>query len=254
MLFQNYNNIETLTDKNLVSDSTRKKIRLWVTAIHAFVIVVPLTVYLIVTNTVEKKPRRVFVARVVNLPAPPQPVAIPVKPKTTHPEINVSKPKIKIMKPIVKKPKIKKTAWKPLDPNQIKIIKPKKVRKKPVKNKFDKKRFLKKLKPKGTNDKAVPVKAKSISSRVVDSFYESVGSQLYKYWTPPSATRLGYRHPSATVSVTINSTGKIISWKISKSSGFVSVDSSIRELMSSIDRLPQPPNGIRTFEIILQVD
>ena len=269
MLYENYNSTDNLSDKALVDVKTRKKIRQWVAIIHVLIIVGPLMVYMVMSWLEEEKPKRVFMARVVTLPPAPVPVVVKPQPKVkpkpkpvTKSKVKTAKPKVK--KPVIKKPKLKtpvkvkpkpkpkpKSTWKPLDPNQINITKPKEVAKTKPEVKFDPKKLKERLK---SRNKPQPVNAKVVNTRAIDNFYDSVGTHLYGRWTPPSASRLGGRHPKATVSVTINSLGRILSWSISKSSGFISVDESIKQLMNSVRQLPAPPSGIRTFDITLQVD
>jgi len=217
----------------------------------------------------ESKPKRVFVARVVTLPPPPAPVIEKPKPTVKKPPKVEQKPivkKPKVKKPVVKKPKVKKPVVKKpkvtkpvVKKPKTKILKPEDIFKpeevvkpKPRKvTKFDPKKFKDRLKSK---DNVVPRDVKVDNSKHIASFYESVGTFLYDRWTPPSATRLGGRHPKAVVTVNINSMGRILSWKISTSSGYISVDESIKQLMNSTRQLPVPPNGIRKFDITLRVE
>lgn len=262
MLYENYNSVDNLSDNALVNKTTRAKIRKWVAITHALVVVGPLIVYLMMTWMEESKPKRVFVARVVTLPPPPVPVIEKTKPVVkkqpkAEPKPIIKKPVIKkpkVKKPVIKKPKVKKPTkpkTKILKPEDI--FKPKEVVKPKPRNvkKFDPKKFRNKLK---TKNKVTPPDVKIDNSKRVANFYESVGTFLYDRWTPPSASRLGGRHPKAVVTVNINSMGRVLSWNIASSSGFISVDESIKQLMNSTRQLPAPPRGIRKFDITLRVE
>jgi len=260
MLYHNYDNLDKLSDRDLVSETTRVTIRRWVAIAHVLVILVPLIVYVIMNWLEEDKPKRTFVATVISLPPPPAPAPLaPAPPKIEPKVVPPKKAKRKIPKKVTPK-KVKPVVKKVVKPKQKilrpeDIFKPKEVvppRTKPKQTfKFDKNKLREKLKSRKVAPKQQVNKA---PTRAELSFYESVGSFLYQRWAPPSATELGGRRPKATVAVSINSMGRILSWSIAKPSGYRAVDDSIKSLMNSIQHLPVPPSGIRSFEIELQVD
>lgn len=167
------------------------------------------------------------------------------------------KTKQKETKPIQKIP-AKKT-WKPLDISQI--TKPTET---PVKEFKPTKQTTATNSAQGISSSALAANLKKSLSSVkfgssgttqansaMLTYYDSISSFLYERWEQPSKLAVSGEPPSVLVRLNIGTDGKLMNYKIIKSSNFPEMDDSIKRMLDTVDRLPNPPDGAMTIEATL---
>ena len=186
-----------------------------------------------------------------NKPVPQKPRPV-VKPKP-EPKVPVVKPKPKPVKPVVKPRK------KPVKP----VVKPK-----PKTNPMDgvyqdnSKPNMNPKVPVGTRDRSQKYAPKADhkdpgGGRKVDEaqfvrYGKNVENYIYSRWAEPPRALLRGEFPETVVEITIEANGKVSSAKIVRASGNVSMEESVKALLSQLDLLPRPPDGRISFRITLK--
>jgi len=82
-------------------------------------------------------------------------------------------------------------------------------------------------------------------------YYDQLSSYLYSSWEQPAKFAGGGQPPTVLVKLFISADGRLTNYQIVDSSGFDDMDESVKRMLSSIDRLPVPPNGAMTIEASL---
>lgn len=75
------------------------------------------------------------------------------------------------------------------------------------------------------------------------TYTEQLVGVFYKLWNPPSSQLLNGRNPKVFIKVKINSYGRVLEAKITKTSGFLPMDRSVAELLKNLSNVPPPPKG-----------
>lgn len=252
------------SSKELISRGLKKRIFRFVIAGHLLFIAFPFLVYITVNWLMPKKPRIIKVTLVppapalpssppVSLPAPPEPTPRipepePVKPrpKKRPVEKKIRKPKPKPQTKPKPKPVVKKTYLKPSD---IKVSNKIIEKSEPVQvPSFSANKFASKLK------NLQPTISAHSSTLNHAGYFATVGTYLRPKWKQPVSAFVGNARPSVTVHVSVNSSGRILSWRIVRSSGIPAMDSSVRNLFNDVHSLPKPPSGAVEFDITLELD
>ena len=86
-----------------------------------------------------------------------------------------------------------------------------------------------------------------------EAYYASLKKFLDFRWVEPSRTVLGDLRPTAVLELNIAADGRVLGAKIVESSGNVSMEASVRRLISVLDRVPAPPNGQLTILVNMEV-
>ena len=226
---------------------------LYVILAHVFVLLLVFYIFCFKGCKVEKKPTSIKI-NLIN-PASVQNNSAKINNEPIQQKIPKSK---KIKKPIVTKKKIKKSKllkkkWKALDPSQITKSITKKVKKKsPQKSKpvvIDTSAFKSNL---SKNIKQIKYKNSFAEHSSIISYYDEVSQYLYQRWEQPGRSVINGDFPSVEVKFFINKEGTILKSSIVKQSGIATMDSSVKQLLSNITRLPKPPDGARSFSVFLE--
>ena len=80
------------------------------------------------------------------------------------------------------------------------------------------------------------------------TYYDSISSFLYERWEQPSKLAASGEPPAVLVRLNIGIDGRLMNYKIIKNSEFPEMNSSVKQMLDTIDRLPPPPNGAITIE------
>ena len=245
----NYHNNKT---QDLVAPKTRKRIFKTVLITH-IVLIGSLLLWGVIAEFFKPKREKVITVSLASLPAEsaaPSPVAYsppkPEKKATPKTKKTIKKRPKKTRKKVKKKPK-----WKPA--KKIKIskevvyVKPKKTWKPVSKPKtFDRNKLINKL----NQSKQFTRVGNNVG---VQSYENSVGAYLHRYWETPAKSVLGNRRPEVTIKLKIASNGKLMNYSIVKASGITAVDNSVKNLLKKVKYLPAPRGGARTIVLIMEV-
>ncbi len=83
------------------------------------------------------------------------------------------------------------------------------------------------------------------------TYYDSISSLLYERWEQPSKLAVSGAPPSVLVRLNIGRDGRLMDYQIIKNSNFAEMDDSVKRMLSTIDKLPPPPDGAMTIEATL---
>lgn len=170
----------------------------------------------------------------------------------------IERTKQKETKPVQKVP-AKKT-WKPLDITQITKPTETQVKEfKPIKqttatesaNGVSASTLAANLKKSLSSVKFGSASGASQVNPAMLTYYDSISSFLYERWEQPSKLAVSGEPPSLLVRLKIGTDGKLVEYKIIKSSNFHEMNDSVKQMLDTIDRLPVPPNGAMTIEATL---
>ncbi|MCP4180044.1 MAG: TonB C-terminal domain-containing protein [bacterium] len=235
-------------NKNKKLTTSRRKTIIVVASIHVFILVIIFLVFVMDSLFKPKKINSINVSVVSPSDYRQQ--------KTSSKAVAASKPKlVRKKKAVIKKKTIKtkpKKTWKALDPSQIIKSTNQVQRKRPTSSRP-------KYKPLKASDIVASLRSnlKNINFKSVNNassnpsmlnYYDKVRSSLYSLWKQPSRAAIGSSNPSVLISISVNSSGKVVSAKIIRKSGVSVMDRSVMKLLSSLSRLPKPPEGAMTFE------
>ncbi len=84
-------------------------------------------------------------------------------------------------------------------------------------------------------------------------YFDAVGAWLYQIWTQPNKSELLGQKPFVEVQFNIDTNGNILQKSIIKKSSVAVMNRSVEQLLASLTRLPKPPDGKKTFTVILKV-
>lgn len=101
-------------------------------------------------------------------------------------------------------------------------------------------------------DNRTPGGGKKVDEEAFRRYGNNVERYIYSRWSEPSRTLLRGALPETVIEVTIEADGRVSAAKIVKASGNVSMDESVKALISGLDLLPRPPDGRITFMITLK--
>ena len=253
-----------------LSPALRKKILISVILFHFFVIVLPYLTSLLARWLKPVRPRGIVVKLVEGIPgqignpAPANPNPTPTPPTPTPPTPTPPTPVPPVIRPqptinpIRIKPqpkidmsKIRRITVKPTPPTPQPDIRPLTPQEKSQINENTQNGIYHGKDP----DKRGTVENPGNGGGAVDpsGYYDAVGSYIYSRWREPSKTEMRDRSPVVTVSVTLDSEGRILEARIVRASGVRQMDNSVMELLKSLTSLPKPPSDIRSFTINLVV-
>ena len=81
-----------------------------------------------------------------------------------------------------------------------------------------------------------------------------VGNYLKYRWTQPPRSLLGDRLPEVLIQLSIAADGRVTDARVLKPSGVKAMDESIKRLLANLDRVPTPPNGKVTFQLVMRTE
>lgn len=81
-----------------------------------------------------------------------------------------------------------------------------------------------------------------------------VGNYLKYRWTQPPRSLLGDRLPEVLIQLSIAADGRVTDARVLKPSGVKAMDESIKRLLAGLDRVPTPPNGKVTFQLVMRTE
>ncbi len=178
-------------------------------------------------------------------PAPtPDPTPVPEPPKPTPKPTPVPKPQPKPVPTPEPKPEPKaepkKSDWSPASVDEIK--KGKRINDTPPKPVISADEIRKEL-----SDISKPV-TKSGNANEISAYDAHIHSVFYNAWDQPA---IAASRP-ARITISITSTGRIKSWRLSQSSGDPEFDATVERAVKSISILPQkPPAGYPLNDIVI---
>ncbi len=86
---------------------------------------------------------------------------------------------------------------------------------------------------------------------------EKYGKNLVRYlksrWTYPPKSLLGGKMPAVLIELDVAADGRVLGKKIVKRSGVNAMDQSIELMLDQLDRIPAPPDGRITQQILMQM-
>ena len=68
------------------------------------------------------------------------------------------------------------------------------------------------------------------------------------------ARALGDRLPEVLIQLSIAADGRVTDARVLKPSGVKAMDESIKRLLANLDRVPTPPNGKVTFQLVMRTE
>ncbi|UKI30197.1 MAG: TonB C-terminal domain-containing protein [Lentisphaeria bacterium] len=68
------------------------------------------------------------------------------------------------------------------------------------------------------------------------------------------APLLGDRLPEVLIQLSIAADGRVTDARVLKPSGVKAMDESIKRLLANLDRVPTPPNGKVTFQLVMRTE
>lgn len=212
---------------------------------------------------------------------PIEPTLLPKEPK---PPVKVPKKKV-VKQPITPKKVVKvpakvkpKAKPKSVKPKEIKkpTSTPKKIQSKVGKKQPQKNKIVKENKnqgyrpPSGKNRNiAVPIGNKDagqtkgpVTSKLpgggqqvaIERYARALGMYLKTRWNEPPKSLLQGTLPQTVVALTISADGRIVGYQITTPSGNESMDNSVLLMLKNLDRVPAPPGGNLSIEIVMQVE
>lgn len=81
-----------------------------------------------------------------------------------------------------------------------------------------------------------------------------VGDYLKYRWTQPPRSLLGDRLPEVLIQLSIAADGRVTDARVLKPSGVKAMDESIERMLAQLDRVPTPPNGKVTFQLVMRTE
>ena len=81
-----------------------------------------------------------------------------------------------------------------------------------------------------------------------------VGNYLKYRWTQPPRSLLGGRLPEVLIQLSIAADGRVTDARVLKPSGVKAMDESIKRMLANLDRVPTPPNGKVTFQLVMRTE
>lgn len=81
-----------------------------------------------------------------------------------------------------------------------------------------------------------------------------VGNYLKYRWTQPPRSLLGDRLPEVLIQLSIAADGRVTDARVLKPSGVKAMDESIKRMLANLDRVPTPPNGKVTFQLLMRTE
>ncbi len=81
-----------------------------------------------------------------------------------------------------------------------------------------------------------------------------VGNYLKYRWIQPPRSLLGDRLPEVLIQLSIAADGRVTDARVLKPSGVKAMDESIKRLLANLDRVPTPPNGKVTFQLVMRTE
>lgn len=81
-----------------------------------------------------------------------------------------------------------------------------------------------------------------------------VGNYLKYRWTQPPRSLLGDQLPEVLIQLSIAADGRVTDARVLKPSGVKAMDESIKRLLANLDRVPTPPNGKVTFQLVMRTE
>ena len=79
-----------------------------------------------------------------------------------------------------------------------------------------------------------------------------VGNYLKYRWTQPPRSLLGGRLPEVLIQLSIAADGRVTDARVLKPSGVKAMDESIERMLAGLVRVPTPPNGKVTFQLVMR--
>ena len=81
-----------------------------------------------------------------------------------------------------------------------------------------------------------------------------VGDYLKYRWTQPPRSLLGDRLPEVLIQLSIAADGRVTDARVLKPSGVKAMDESVERMLAALDRVPTPPNGKVTFQLVMRTE
>ena len=81
-----------------------------------------------------------------------------------------------------------------------------------------------------------------------------VGNYLKYRWIQPPRSLLGDRLPEVLIQLSIAADGRVTDARVLKPSGVKAMDESIKRMLANLDRVPTPPNGKVTFQLVMRTE
>lgn len=81
-----------------------------------------------------------------------------------------------------------------------------------------------------------------------------LGNYLKYRWIQPPRSLLGDRLPEVLIQLSIAADGRVTDARVLKPSGVKAMDESIKRLLANLDRVPTPPNGKVTFQLVMRTE
>ena len=272
LIYKKHNSfIETGHITGSLPSKKRKKILRNVTIIHVSLIVIPAIWYAVSYFFIPKK----SVIK-VTLVSPPSSsnyqTSAPLQKKIEKQEHKTQKTpsprkeipkrhteqKRKVKKRVTpKKPVIKKkSSWHPKTLHEItiskKVVKNNQPTKRVTQHKISANEIESKLRRVySINNNTSPVQTSqgNVSANYRDKLYTAI----YRLWNQPAKSELGGRYPVVDITLTVESSGRVSSARISHRSGVKAMDSSVDRLLKNLKRLPPPSAGRMQFTISLEI-
>ena len=94
---------------------------------------------------------------------------------------------------------------------------------------------------------------KGVTSKEFEVYYEQVRVYLMRSWQQPNTAMLNNTRPEVLVLIHVDSSGRILSARITKRSGNNAMDSSVEDLLNKVKVLPKPPKEM-TFEVNVYIE
>jgi len=93
----------------------------------------------------------------------------------------------------------------------------------------------------------------AVTGTQTDRYLAVIKQELYRRWAQPSASQVGERRPTVTVSLEISRDGKVVGKRMVAHSQVTAMDRSVGKVLAELEALPAPANfGIRAST--MQVD
>jgi len=235
-------------EKSILTRSQRRKIFRNVLIAHVVIILVPFFWYVIKRWMLAKKTMVLKVQLVTSIPES----QTTVKPAPPTPKPSLPEKKIETTTVATPKPKPKpKPKWKPRTAKDITVTKNVVESKDPAPSAISSQDIAKRLQ-KISRQCQVKNAAGPVSA-IPAGYYDTIAAFLYERWQQPSRAELGGKNPTVTVTVAIDSSGRVKNSKISQKSGISVMDGSVNQLLKKLASLPKPPNGAMSLSISLEI-
>jgi TonB family protein len=249
----------------------RRKILKSVTIVHLSLVLIPCLWYAISYFFIPKK-SVITVTLVPPSASSPQSSYIPPAPdhsqkqKKNKPPKRVPPKKITHTKRVHRKKQVTKKApvrkskpkWQPKKSNEITISKKiisnnntssrqqhsvHRVSAKDIESK------LRKVYQHNSNRSPVQATQGNVSSNYRDKLYTAI----YRLWDQPARSELGGKYPIVDITLTVESSGRVSSARISQKSGVRAMDVSVSRLLQKLKQLPPPSAGRMSFTVSLEI-